>query len=149
MGMNIRPLAWIVAAMIAPSLAAASGAALGEARGAANNPGAFDGSKARPESDPVKAGSTGDKRTGAQIAADEQILADKRAALTVKLPGADKELDPPKPNEWTKKAHFISGIKGGILGLLLGSLFGFAGLGIGLVAGALIGYGMSRFASKD
>jgi len=146
--MDIRPRLALLVFLIAPSFAAAGGA-LGDARGAAQNPGSFDGSKSRPESDPVKAGSTGDQRTPAQVAADEQILADKRAALTSRPIGADKELDPPKPNEWTKKEHFISGIKGGLLGLLLGSLFGFAGLGIGLVAGALIGYGMSRFAAKD
>ena len=148
MGMNIRRLALLVALIVAPSFASAAGGALGDARGAAENPGAFDGGRNRPAGDAVKADSTGDKRTPAQIAADEQILADKRAGLTAEL-GADKELDPPKPNEWTKKEHFIAGIKGGLLGLLLGSLFGFAGLGIGLAAGALIGYGMSRFAGGD
>ncbi|MBI5247685.1 MAG: hypothetical protein HY923_10935 [Elusimicrobia bacterium] len=146
--MNIRGLALLAALISAPSFAAAGGA-LGDARGTAQNPGAFDGSKPRPEGDVVTVGSTGYKRTQAQVAADEQILADKRAALTARTVGADKELDPPKPNEWTKKEHFISGIKGGILGLLIGSLFGGAGLLIGVLAGGLIGYGMSRFAAKD
>lgn len=146
MGMNIRRLALLAAVLAAPTFAAAGG--LSDARGAEKNVSFFDGSKNRPEGDAVKAGSTGDKRTAAQIAADEQILADKRVSLTARPRGADKELDPPKPNEWTKKEHFISGIKGGLLGLLVGSLFGFAGLGIGLAAGALIGYGMSRFAAS-
>ena len=148
--MDIRPLALLVAVMAAPSFAAAAGGALGEARGAAQNPGAFDGGKTRPESEPVKAGSTGDKRTPGQIAAEEQALANTRsAALTVRPIGDDKELEPPKPNPWTKKEHFISAAKGGLLGLLFGSLFGFAGLGIGLAVGALLGYGMSRFAAAD
>ena len=150
MCMNNRPLRLLLAAaaLSAPSLALA-GVALNDARGAAENPIAFDGGRSRPSGDTVKAGSTNDKRTAAQIAADEQILADKRPALGVRSTGADKELDPPKPSEWNKKDHILAGIRGGLLGLLLGSLFGMTGLGLGLLLGAGIGYGMSRWIGGD
>ncbi|MDP3542604.1 MAG: DUF456 domain-containing protein, partial [Elusimicrobiota bacterium] len=58
------------------------------------------------------------------------------------------EPEPPQPNEWLKKSHVFSGIKGALIGLLIGSLWGLTGLGIGVLVGGLIGYSLSRFAAK-
>lgn len=128
----------IAAAFAAPAHAAAPAAKL-----EAPN---FDGARARPEGDLVRAGSSTDGRTAAQIAKDEQAMADARAraTLTAPAPGADKEIEPPKPNEWLKSDHIISGVKGAMVGLLVGSLWGFAGMGIGVLIGGLIGYGLSK-----
>jgi hypothetical protein len=104
----------------------------------------FDGSRARPEADLVRAGSGTDHRTAEQIAKDEQVKADARASLKAVAPGPDKEAEPPKPNEWLKSDHIIMGVKGAMIGLLVGSLWGFAGLGIGALIGGLIGYGLSK-----
>lgn len=106
----------------------------------------FDGARARPEGSFVTAGPSTDGRTAAQIAKDEQVKADARARVAVAAPntGPDAEIAPPKPNEWLKSDHIISGVKGAVVGLLVGSLWGLTGLGIGLLIGGLIGYGLSK-----
>lgn len=106
----------------------------------------FDGARARPEGDLVRAGSGTDRRTQEQIAKDEQVKADARAQASLKAsaPGPDKEIEPPKPAEWSKSDHIIMGVKGAMVGLLVGSLWGFAGMGIGVLVGGLIGYALSR-----
>lgn len=139
MGMRALVLPMLIAAAFAaPARAAAPGAGL-----EAPN---FDGARARPEGDLVRAGSSTDGRTADQIAKDEQVKADARAQATLKAstPGPDKEIEPPKPAEWSKSDHIIMGVKGAMIGLLVGSLWGFAGLGIGVLVGGLIGYGLSR-----
>ena len=145
MGMKapVLPMMIFATALGAPAHAAVD-AALGQARGAAADPANFDGARTRPETDLVKAGSPADHRTAGQIARDEQLKADARMPSSLAL-GEDKELEPPKPNEWLKSDHIISGVKGALLGLLIGSLWGMAGLGIGALIGGLIGYGLSRF----
>lgn len=145
MGMKacLLPLALVAAAALFPARAAAA-----SALSQASEPVNFDGAAPRPAADAVRAGSTGDGRTAAQIAKDEQVKADARAAtaLTAKIPGPDSELEPPKPNEWIKPAHILSGVTGALFGLLVGSLWGLTGLGIGALVGGLIGYAVSRLA---
>jgi len=145
MGMNTRvlPLLAIAAALAAPVRAAAAGA-LTQARTVSNDPTNFDGAHARPESNLVRAGSAADTRTAEQIAKDEQVKADARANLAATTPGPDKEIEPPKPKEWSKSEHLLMGVKGALVGLLVGSLWGMTGLGIGVLVGGLIGYGLSR-----
>jgi hypothetical protein len=104
----------------------------------------FDGARVRPEGDLVRPASSTDGRTAEQIARDEQVKADARATVKTTTPGPDKEIEPPKPNEWLKSDHIIMGVKGAMIGLLVGSLWGFAGMGIGVLIGGLIGYGLSK-----
>lgn len=105
----------------------------------------FDGARSRPEGDFVTAGASGDRRTADQIARDEQVKADaRRAGLKATTPGPDTEIVPPEPAEWSKSEHILSGVKGAMIGLLIGSLWGLTGLGIGVLVGGLIGYGISR-----
>lgn len=137
--------ALFAAAVLCAPLSAFAGGAAGEARGVASDPNRFDGALARPDAAPVRAGSSGDRRTAAQIAADESALEkSRRPNLTAKAYGEDKEIEPPKPNEWLKSDHIIMGVKGAMIGLLVGSLWGFTGLGIGVLVGGLIGYGLSK-----
>lgn len=145
MGMNTRvlPLLLVSAALTAPLNAFAAGA-ITQARTVENNPAGFDGAGARPQSEIVRAGYSADRRTQEQIAKDEQVKADSRANLAVRTPGADKEIVPPQPNEWLKSDHILMGVKGAMVGLLVGSLWGLTGLGIGILVGGLIGYGLSR-----
>lgn len=148
MGMNSRamPLLLAAAVLAAPAAAFASGA-LGEAGRTAANPAAFDGSSARPAGDAVPAGATGERRTAEQIAAAEQAAADARAKQAPAI-GSGKENEPPKPNEWLKGDHIRSGVKGAIIGALIGSLWGLTGLGVGVLVGGLIGYGLSKFTAS-
>lgn len=141
MGMKARFLP-LVLALAAPCLAAA------EAVVPASAPN-FDGARVRPEGDAVRAGPGTDDRSPAQIARDEQAKSDARVTVAARLPGPDAELKPPKPNEWLKSDHIVSGAAGAFLGLIVGSLWGLTGLGIGALIGGLIGYAVSRFASKD
>ena len=139
MGMKALVLPMLIAAAFAAPAHAAAPAARREAPNCA-------GARARPEGDLVRAGSGTDSRTPEQIAKDEQAKADARVQATLKAPtpGADTEIEPPKPNEWLKSDHIISGVKGAMIGLLVGSLWGFAGMGIGVLIGGLIGYGLSK-----
>lgn len=133
-------------ALVLPLMLAAAAAAL-PARAAPAVPletPNFDGARARPEGDLVTAGAPADGRTAEQIAKDEQAKANARASLKATASGPDKEIEPPKPNEWLKSDHILMGVKGAMVGLLVGSLWGFAGLGIGVLIGGLIGYGLSK-----
>lgn len=145
MGMKARVLPMIIAAaaLLAPAHAVAGGA-LAQARTVSSDPVNFDGGRARPEGDLVPAGSATDKRTPGQIARDEQGKADARANLAAAAPAPDKENEPPKPSEWSKSDHILMGVKGAMVGLLVGSLWGLMGLGVGILVGGLIGYGLSR-----
>lgn len=139
MGMKALVLPLLAAAaLLVPPQAAAAAPAL-----EAPN---FDGARPRPEGTFVTAGASTDGRTAAQIAKDEQVKADARARVAVAAPnpGPDAEIAPPKPNEWLKSDHIISGVKGAMVGLLVGSLWGLLGLGIGALIGGLIGYGLSK-----
>lgn len=148
MGMKAPVLLFaLAAALLAPASAYAAGA-LDQAGGAASDPAVFDGARARPDGGLVRPGERTDTRTAAQIARDEQAKADARAGYAVKADGPDMEPEPPKPNEWLKKGHILSGLKGALIGLLIGSLWGLTGLGIGALVGGLIGYALSRFAAK-
>lgn len=148
MGMKARVLFSLLAVAQLAAARAFAAEALGQARGAASDPASFDGARARPESGLVREGSSLDRRTAAQIARDEQLRADARAGLAAKPHGPDREPEPPKPNEWLKPAHIYSGIKGTLIGLLIGSLWGLTGLGLGALIGGMIGYSLSRFAAK-
>jgi hypothetical protein len=145
MGMkaHVLPLLIAAAALLAPAHAVADGA-LTQARTVSSDPSNFDGGRVRPEGDLVRAAAGTDKRTQEQIAKDEQLKADTRANLTAVTPAPDKEIEPPKPSEWLKSDHIIMGVKGAMIGLLVGSLWGLTGLGIGILVGGLIGYGLSR-----
>ena len=148
MGMKARilPLMVAAAALAAPAYAVAGGA-LSQARTVADDPVNFDGARAHPEGSLVPAGTPADTRTAGQIAKDEQAKADARAALTATTPGPDNEIATPKPNEWLKREHILSGVKISLVGLLIGSLWGMTGLGVGLLVGGLLGYGLSRIMS--
>ena len=149
--MNTRRLALLVVAvsLVAPLHAAAG--ALGEARVAAQNSGAFDGSRDRTGSDPVRAGSTGDKRTAEQIAASEQARSGnpKQVNLTAPASGEDKEIPAPKPNTWLTWPLAIRAVCGALVGLVIGSLFGPVGLILGPIIGAALFYGVSKAMTTD
>lgn len=153
--MNTRSLAVLlaVAALLAPLRAAAG--ALGEARSAGQNPAAYDGARALPEGDAVRASSTGDRRTPEEIAAAEQKRSGKPAAPAVKapVPGDDLEVKPEKKSEWFTWPLGLRAIQGALVGLLIGSLFGMTGLIAGPLIGAALFYGVSKHmtdkAAKD
>lgn len=128
----------LAAILLAPAGASASDA-LDQAAGAAHDPAMFDGGRARPEASLVAPGAPADARTAAQIARDEQSLADARQRPATAVTGPDMEPVPLEPNE---------GLKGALTGMSIGSLRGLTGLGIGVLAGGLIGYALSRFAAK-
>lgn len=143
----VLPMMIVAAALSAQAHAA--GGALSQARTVANDPVNFDGGRTRPEGDLVPVGASTDNRTAPQIAKDEQARADARARTTNPPLGADVDRPPKKENEWLKAGHITSGVRGALVGLLIGSLWGLMGLGIGALIGGLIGYGLSRFAAKD
>lgn len=147
--MNTRSLAVLlaVAALLAPLRAAAG--ALGDARSAGQNPAAYDGARALPEGDAVRASSTGDRRTPEQIAAAEQKRSGKPrpAAVAAPVPGADAEIKEEKKDPWISWPLAIRAIQGGIVGLLIGSLFGPVGLVAGPLIGAALFYGVSKYMS--
>ncbi|PIR18507.1 MAG: hypothetical protein COV48_07150 [Elusimicrobia bacterium CG11_big_fil_rev_8_21_14_0_20_64_6] len=145
--MNARPLLLLlVAAALTAPLPAAAATALFQAQSVANEPVNFDGGKIRPEGDLVRPGAPTDRRTAPQIAKDEQSKADARAqaSITTITPGEDTEIAPPKSNKWLKSEHLINGVKGAMVGVLIGSLWGLTGLGIGALIGGLFAYGLSR-----
>lgn len=146
MGMkaSLVPVVLAAAALAAPVRAQAAGA-LGQARAVTNEAASFDGAAVKPEGTLVPVGPSTDARTTEQIAKDEQAKADAR--LKAKTPGPDAEIETPKPPEWSKREHILSGVKIGLVGLLIGSLWGMTGLGIGLLVGGLIGYTLSRVMS--
>lgn len=145
MGMKALALPLLAAALAAGPSAVFAAGGLADARGAADNPARFDGALVRPESPAVVVGASTDHRTQEQIAKDEQVKSDARQSAAVKANGPDAEIVPPKPNPWLAGNHIRAGVKGGLIGMLVGSLFGLAGLGIGALVGAALAYGLSRF----
>jgi hypothetical protein len=150
MGMRI-PILTVLAAAAAfafPSRAVAGGAII-QARAAASDPVSFDGARSRPEGDLVRPGSSTDLRTPEQIAKDEQVKADARAQVSLKgsTPGVDKEIAPPAPSKWITQNLMVAGAAGALTGMLIGSLWGMTGLGIGLLVGFLIAYGVNKLKS--
>jgi len=127
------PLVLLAAVLLAPSSTEA-GAALQEAR--AVDSAAFDGARAHSEATLVRPGTQADPRTAADIAREEQIKADARVKLETTV-AQSVQRSPPKPNEGLDESPPKNGVKGGL-----------AGLGIGLLAGGLLGYGLSRFAVR-
>lgn len=144
MGMKAPFLLAAAVCLSAPLPSYAAGA-LGQARAVAGEPASFDGAAAKPEGALVPAGASSDARTAEQIARDEQAKADARAAAVKSdRSGPDKELEEPKTPEWRKSDHILTGVKGAMIGLLVGSLWGMTGLGVGVLVGGLLGYGLSR-----
>lgn len=142
------PLLLAAALCLAAPLTARAAGAIGQARAVSNDPASFDGAAVRPEGTPVPAGASTDGRTAEQIASDEQAKADARASsLKAATQGPDKEIEEPKPAEWSKSEHILSGVKGAMIGLLVGSLWGMTGLGVGVLVGGLLGYALSRVMS--
>ncbi len=64
-------------------------------------------------------------------------------------PGDGKETPPKEKSKWFTQDLITSGVKGGLIGLLVGSLFGPMGLVIGPIAGAALFYGLTKLNSKD
>lgn len=143
----------VAVALIVPVHAVASGA-LTQAHTLSSDPASFDGARARPENDLVRTGSLQDKRSPEQIAKDEQVAADARAARAKtgigNLANGDNNEIKPKP----KKVDLMSIplaqtlFVGGLTGLLIGSLFGPIGLIVGPLLGAGLYYGLKIHAAK-
>ncbi len=152
MGMNTRVLVVLaVSALFSPALAFA-GDALGQARVITAEPAGFDGGRSRRDGDFVRAGTAGDRRTAREIAADEQARSDARLSsnLGVNQRLSNDEVAPgPNKIDWLSKGHVYNGIKGAMIGLIIGSLWGLTGLGIGVLVGGLIGYGLSVYAARN
>lgn len=148
MSMKSRAALMLLAAVLSAPGHAAAGA-LTQARAVASDPINFDGGRVRPEGDPVPASGPSDRRTAAQIAKDEQVKADARARGDLAAPaaGPDAEIAPPKPKEWLKADHLVYGAQGALMGLVIGSIWGLTGLGVGLLVGGLIGYAVSRLSA--
>ena len=127
----------LYAALLLSCLAAPASAvvAINEAHDAARNPASFDGARVRAEGAPVPEDTTDTARRRTLAAANPKL-----AAVTA---GPDADPTPPAP-EWRKGVHITNGVKGALIGLLVGSLWGMTGLGIGLLVGGMIGYGLSR-----
>jgi hypothetical protein len=147
--MKALALALVAVAALALPVRASGGGAITQASAAASDPISFDGARARPEGDLVRPGSSTDRRTPEQIAKDEQVKADARArpSLTGSAPGPDKEIAPPKPSKWITQDLMVAGAAGALTGMLVGSLWGMTGLGIGLLVGFLIAYGVNKLKS--
>lgn len=150
--MNTRALVVLVAAaLFAPALAVA-GDALGQARVITAEPAGFDGGRGRRDGDFVRAGTSEDRRTAREIAADEQARSDARlrSNLGVSQRLSNDEVEPgPNKIEWTSKSHIFMGVKGALIGLIVGSFWGLAGLGVGALIGGLIGYAFSVIAARN
>lgn len=70
-------------------------------------------------------------------------------AGTVPPLGKDAEIEAKKPNPWLTQDLLTSGAKGAMVGLLVGSLFGPAGLIVGPLVGGALFYGLTKLTSKD
>lgn len=93
---------------------------------ATNNPVNFDGTRARPEKDPVRAGSINDLRTPEQIANDEQFKANARVERTetTSAPKFNLTTSEPAPSA-NKRDRLIGGLTGALCGLLGGGMLAF------------------------
>ncbi|MBI4061089.1 MAG: hypothetical protein HY403_06630 [Elusimicrobia bacterium] len=121
--------------LAAAPLRAAAGGAITQASGVSSDPANFDGARARAKADLVPAPSSRDRRTTEQVAQDEQAKADARAALAAKAPS--RGIEPPRPDERLQSSETAADPSAD-------TLRGLAGLGIGILVGGLIGYGLSR-----
>lgn len=63
-------------------------------------------------------------------------------------PGADAETKEKEKSKWVTQDLVISAVKGGMIGLLIGSLFGPVGLIAGPLIGAAVSYGLTKITSK-
>lgn len=63
-------------------------------------------------------------------------------------PGVDAETKEKEKSKWLTQDLIISGVKGAMIGLLIGSLFGPVGLIAGPLLGAAISYGLTKVTSK-
>ena len=103
--------------------------ALAGAQPALNDPVNFDGARARPEKDPVRAGALTDNRTSEQIANEEQTKADARVDRTAPASTAELPVAPAAHADGIPNDRLIGG--------LMGATFG-------LFGGGLLAYGLSR-----
>lgn len=140
----MKPLLLLAVVLLAPARASA-GAALDEAEAAAGNPASFDGAKPRSGAVSVSAGDydygPGDGRR--RVRRHERPGYCRTCAPTPVEHGVDREPAPTKAVNFLSGSRFIAAGGGAILGLLIGSIWGLTGLGIGLAVGALLGYGLS------
>ena len=63
--------------------------------------------------------------------------------------GVDKETEAKKKSEWLTAPLIQDAVKGGFVGLLIGSLFGPIGLIAGPIIGAALFYGVTKVMSKE
>ena len=142
--MNTRFLVVLVAvvALLSPLLAVAG--ALGEAQNAGVNPASYDGARTLPEGDAVRASNRGDRRGRAAISANTPAKA-QPAMVAAPVPGDDTELKPEKKSSWFTWPLGIRALQGGLVGLIIGSLFGPIGLIAGPLIGAALFYGVSKY----
>lgn len=63
-------------------------------------------------------------------------------------PGVDAETKEKEKSKWITQDLVISAVKGGMIGLLIGSLFGPVGLIAGPLIGAAMSYGLTKITSK-
>lgn len=63
-------------------------------------------------------------------------------------PGVDAETKEKEKSKWLTQDLVLSAVKGGMIGLLVGSLFGPVGLIAGPIIGAAISYGLTKITSK-
>ena len=93
---------------------------------ASSNPVNFDGARAHPERDAVRAGSHNDLRTPEQIAADEQVKADSRIERIQATPAARTDLvAPARASSDEKRNRLIGGLAGALCGILGGGMLAF------------------------
>ncbi|MEQ1918933.1 MAG: hypothetical protein ABL955_07010 [Elusimicrobiota bacterium] len=111
------------AALFAPAHAVAG------AQPALREPANFDGARARPEKDPVRAGAPTDNRTPEQIANEEQTKADARVDRTEPAPASAFTVAPAAHADGIPNDRLIGGLMGATFGLL---------------GGGLLAYGLSR-----
>ncbi len=120
--MKIRVLPLLLAATLTAPPRAVAGEALAQARAASSDPANFDGGRARFEGNFMALGAT----------------------TTLAPPGADQETGTKKPNKYFNADLVTSAVKGSLIGLLVGSLFGPPGLIAGPVIGAALFYGLTK-----
>ena len=134
-------------AVAVPSLAHAAGA-IGQARTVSAGGTTFDGGLPRPEEDLVTAGTPGKPLTPAEVAKEEQARANaRRRSPVASTTGPDAEFKEPPPSKWFTAPLVYTGVKGALIGLLIGSLFFPAGLILGPLVGAVLFYGLQKHAN--
>ena len=87
---------------------------------------------------------------GTQLPADTGSMGSTGSRQTVPNIGSPKESGgEKKPNPWLAAPLIYDGVKGAVLGLLIGSFAGPVGMIAGAAAGAAFFYGLAKFKSKD